>query len=412
MFKSPIAIGLSPNTQSDDFWEALKTIFQPWLWQSGKALGKVENWFEEYLAVDEVFLFNSGRSALLAVLNSFEIGLGDEVLIQAFTCVAVPDPIIWSGAKPVYVDIDETLNIDPRLIEKHITDKTKAIIVQHTFGIPAKIELIKKIAQKYNLILIEDCAHSLGSEISGKKVGTFGDAAIFSFGRDKVISSVFGGMAIINSQPKAGRPLAEKLREFHKRIKYPSYFWIFQQLLHPIFFSLILPLYNIYLGKFILVILQKLSLLSKPIYKEETSGGKPEIFPKRYPNALALFLLTQLQKLEIYNKRRVQIAHYYYKELSDKTNIKMPFKINGSNYLRFNIMTNKAKEIFSNAKRNKIILGNWYRNVIDPMGVNFGKIGYKIGSCPMAEKVATLSVNLPTYPKLSQMDLDKIISLI
>lgn len=408
---SPIAISLSPNTQTDDIWQAMKILVQIWKWKQGKELSLAEDWFKEYFNVTEVSLFNSGRSALYAVLASFGIGDGDEVIIQAFTCVAVPDPIIWTGARPVYVDIDETLNMDPKLLDKCITDKTRVIIVQHTFGVPAKIELIKKIAQKHNLILIEDCAHALGAEIKGKKVGTFGDAAIFSFGRDKVISSVFGGMAIISSQPKAGRPLAERLKELQKSLPYPSYFWIFQQILHPIAFSLILPLYKIYIGKLILFILQKLHLLSKPIYKEEISGGKPDIFPKLYPNALAFILLKQLEKLDEYNQKRRKIAQFYSQKLSKIQNITLPPKITDAIYLRFNIQTAKAEKILSKAKRQGILLGNWYRNIIDPRDVDYGKIGYNLDSCPKAEAAAKLSLNLPTHPKLIDTDLEKIVNL-
>lgn len=412
MLKSPIAIGLSPNTQNDDVWQAAKTLVKPWQWKEGTALAEVKSWFKKYFDFKDVFLFNSGRSALYTILQSFGIGETDEVLIQAFTCVAVPDPVIWAGAVPIYVDVDETLNIDPTLLENYITKKTRAIIVQHTFGIPAKMEMIKKIAQKYNLVLIEDCAHALGAKINEKPVGTFGDAAILSFGRDKVISSVFGGMAVINSRfnPPAGGPNS-KLREFQKKLPYPSYFWIFQQLLHPILFSLILPLYNIYIGKIILFILQKLSLLSKPIYMEEVSGGKPSVFPNRFPNALACLLLMQLSKLEKYNRRRKQIADYYYKALTGKTDIKLPPKVDGAIYLRFNILSQKSEDLLASAKENKIILGNWYRNIIDPAQVELTKVYYKQGSCSEAEKAASLSVNLPTYPRLEQSDLKNLVKL-
>ncbi len=408
MFMSPIAIGLSPNTQSDDVWQALKAILQPWLWKKGDDINKVEEWLKNYFDIGKVFLFNSGRSALYAVLKSFDIGPDDEVLIQAFTCVAVPDPIIWTGAKPVYVDIDDSLNLDPNLLEKAITVKTKAIIVQHTFGIGGKIDLIKKIAQKHNLILIEDCAHALGATFDGRLAGTVGDAAIFSFGRDKVISSVFGGMATISSKFKVQ---SSKLRTLQKQVDFPSYFWIMQQLFHPIAFSIILPLYDNYIGKLILFILQKLSLLSKPIYKEESIGGKPNVFPAKYPNALAILLLRQLNKLDYYNKVRRKITRYYFDNLKGTKNIRLPVCNDGAIYLRFNILTAKANEIFTKARIYKIVLGNWYRNVIDPSDVDCAKIGYRAGSCPKAEEAAKLSVNLPTYPRLTKNELDAVIKL-
>src|SRR3989338_1760951 len=163
----PIAISLSPNTEIDDLFLAFKSLLNLVVWKKGKYSFLLETWFRKYFYTEKVFLFNSGRSALFSVLKGMNLGKGDEVIVQGFTCTAVPDPILWCGAKPIFVDIDASLNIDNEKLEKSITKKTKAIIVQHTFGIPADIKKIKEITQKYNIILIEDCAHSLGAKIQG-----------------------------------------------------------------------------------------------------------------------------------------------------------------------------------------------------------------------------------------------------
>ncbi|PIP32538.1 hypothetical protein COX23_04100, partial [Candidatus Gottesmanbacteria bacterium CG23_combo_of_CG06-09_8_20_14_all_37_19] len=315
MFSYPIAISLSPNTEKSDVLKSVKTLFIPNQWKIGNAVFKLEEWFRKYLEVDNAVSFNSGRSALYAILKSFDIGKGDEVLVQAFSCVAVPNAVTWTGAKPKYIDVDDSLNIDNKLLEKQISIKTKAIIIQHTFGIPANIDMIKKITQKYKILLIEDCAHSLGANIRGKKIGSYGDAAFFSFGRDKVVSSVFGGLAIINIK---NAKVKYNLRNIRNKCLYPSYYWILQQLLHPIFFYLVLPLYNIYIGKLILFLLQKIKLLSKPIYKEELSGIKPDIFPSKMPNALASLLLNQLDKIDRYNQMRINHANYYFRHIKKK----------------------------------------------------------------------------------------------
>ena len=154
-----ISCSLSPDTEPDDIRTAIRILLQPWKWRYGKNLRKVSDWFKTYIPGSEVFTFNSGRTALFAILKAFSIGPDDEVLLQAFTCVAVPNSIIWVGEKPIYIDIDESLNIDPTDIERKITVHTKAIIVQHTFGIPAQMDAIIRIARKHHLILIEDCAH-------------------------------------------------------------------------------------------------------------------------------------------------------------------------------------------------------------------------------------------------------------
>ena len=167
------------------------------------------NEFKKYFRTKYAFAFNSGRSSLTAILQSLDLEEVNEVLLQAFTCNAAANPILWSGLKPVYVDCDEdSFNIDIEDLKRKITPKSKVILVQHTFGLPAEMDKILALAQQNNLILIEDCAHSLGAEYKDKKIGAFGKAAFFSFSRDKIISSVYGGMVVTNDDN-----LAEKINK-------------------------------------------------------------------------------------------------------------------------------------------------------------------------------------------------------
>jgi len=409
MFDKPIAISLAPNQDKDDLIQTIKIILKPQFWIKGDSVKKIEDWFKEYFHVNTAVSFNSGRSALYAILKSLNIGYGDEVIVQAFSCVAVANSVIWSGAKPVYVDSDQNLNISTNLLEQHITPNTKAIIVQHTFGIPADIILIKKIAHKYNLILIEDCAHSLGATFQDRKIGTFGDFTFFSFGRDKVISSVFGGLAIVNN---SNNNYGKKLEEFRRGLPFPSHKWVLQQLIHPLAFSIILPLYNLGIGKLLLIILQKLLLLSFPVMDIEKRALRPSFIPQNYPNALAGILLCQISKLDKFNNHRREMANYYRNNLSSVKNVKLPDDRDGAIYLRYNILTPYADKILSAAKSRGIILGNWYRNIIDPAGVNFASIHFRSNLFPVAQKSAQQSLNLPTYPRTTYTDADRIINLI
>lgn len=378
-----ISSSLSPNTEREDVLKALRVFFNPASWQQGSAVDEVEKWFNGVS-------FDSGRSALFALLQAFDIGVGDDVLMQAFTCVAVPNSIRLAGAVPVYVDIDDTFNIDPKDLEKKITKQSKAIIVQHTFGVPAEMDAILLIAKKHKLIVIEDCAHSLGAKYKGRKIGTLGDAAFFSFGRDKVVSSVWGGVAIINSKCKMQNA---KLRSYQQNLPMPSRAWIAQQLFHPIAFSVILPTYNRVIGKIILEAMKRMKLLSVP--------NPPSFYPRRYPNALAQLLLKQLTKLERYNETRRDIASYYQKELQKKT------MDNEAIYLRYPVLINDPVRVMRQAKRQGILLGNWYHHVIDPKGVDLKAAGYVRGSCPHAETAAEHIVNLPTL--ITKKDVRKVI---
>ncbi len=408
----PISISLSPNTEKDDIWLALKLIFKPWLWREGKAIEELENEFKKYLGVKYAFSFNSGRSSLFVILKSLELKEGDEVLLQAFTCNAAANPVLWANLEPIYIDCNPNdFNIDIDDLKRKITPKSKVLMIQHSFGMPADMDKILEICQEKGLILIEDCAHSLGAEYRGQKVGTFGKVAFFSFSRDKIISSIYGGMVAANDDV-----LAEKIKKFQKEIGYPSRCWIFQQLLHPVLINwLILPVYNLLdLGKIFLVLSQWLHILSKAVHWKEKRGERPDYFPKTLPNALALLALNQFKKLERFNENRQRIADFYYRELQN-TSFELPkqFPERKNVFLRFTIKHPKAHQIIYEAwHKHNILLGDWYTTPIAPFDTKLDKMKYKLGSCPNAEKLCQKILNLPTHINISEADLRRIMSLL
>ncbi len=411
-FSKPIFISLSPNIEKDDLLLVLKIIFQPWIWKKVKEIEKLEKEFRNFLGVKYTISFNSGRSALLAILNSLGIEKESEVLLQAFTCNAAVNPIIWSNLKPVFVDIDErTLNIDPEDLKRKITPKSRVVMVQHTFGLPAKIDEILEICQKYNLILIEDCAHSLGAKYQGKLCGTFGRASFFSFGRDKIISSVYGGMVATNDSI-----LGEKIREFQKKCPLPSYLWIKQQLLHPILTEIIIkPLYSVFgVGKWLLIFFQKINILSKAIGKEEKRGKLPSNFPQKMPNALAILALNQLKKLERFNEHRKKIAKIYDQKLRD-LNFQLPLEQEERIYMRYSLILKnlETEKILKEFAKRKIFLDDgWRKTAIVPPDTDQESMQYIFGSCPKAEKIAKNILNLPTHINISKKEALKIISFL
>lgn len=405
----PISAFLSSNTESDDIRLALKILFSPWCWQKGKEIKKLEERFGDYFKMAYAFAFNSGRSALIAILAALQIQNDSEVLLQAFTCNAAINPILYYRAKPVFVDIDETLNLDPEDLKRKITKKSKVVIIQHTFGWPAKIAKIKNICKKYNLFLIEDCAHSLGAKYEKKLVGTFGDTAFFSFGRDKIISSVFGGMAITNN-----KKIAKKLKDFQELLSFPSHLWVLQQILHPLSFAIFLPIYSfLNIGKSILYLQKKLKILSSSVYEEEKKGKIPVFFPKRLPNALAIIALNQFQKIERFNKHRRKIAKFYREKLK---NFNLPFideKGIEPVFMRFPILAPNSEAILERTKEENILLNNgWRGSPIIPKNTSLIKMQYKMGSCPRAEKIARKILNLPTSINIKKREAQKIIDVI
>lgn len=161
---------------------------------------KFEGELQEYLGAENVIACSSGAAALKMSCVALNIGYGDEVIMTAFTYIASAGAVLSCGAIPVFVDIDETMNIDYNEIEKAITKRTKAIMVVHIQGMPCEMDEIIRIAKKHNLYIIEDCAQAFGSTYKGKKVGTFGDAAAFSLQANKVITCGEGGIFVCKNE--------------------------------------------------------------------------------------------------------------------------------------------------------------------------------------------------------------------
>jgi dTDP-4-amino-4,6-dideoxygalactose transaminase len=344
----------------------------------------------------------------MAILAAMELENGSEVLLQAFTCNAAVNPIRWAGLEPVFVDCDENYNLSAADLKKKITGKSKAVMVQHTFGLPAEIDAIQKVCAEHNLILIEDCAHSLGAEYHGRRIGTFGKAAFFSFGRDKIISCVYGGMAVTDDQN-----LAKKIAAFQEKAGNPSDWWTFQQLLHPVLMDkIILPSYSI-LGKHLLVLFQWFHVLSKAIHWKEKRGLAPDYFPKRLPDKLAVLALNQFKKLEKFNEHRRKIAELYYNKLKGGDCV-LPARPSGRKavYLRFAIRRDCAAKMIKKAWSKNLLLGDWYRTPVDPFDTLPETMGYKKGSCPNAEAFAGKMINLPTHINIGESEARKILTFI
>ncbi len=405
MFERAVLIGVSPNIGWDDWRLTLKLLLHPSEWYIGIWVGKVEDWFHDYFRIKHAVSFDSARSALYILLTSLELDKGSEILLQAFTCTAVPNAILASGYMPVYTDIDATLNLDASDAQAKLSKKTRALIIQHTFGVPANMEKVYSFCKNNNLILIEDCAHSLSATFKGKLVGTFGKAAIFSFGRDKLISSVCGGMLITDDSI-----LYQKIKKRQSELPYPSRILIIRRLLHPL---ITLPAMYIYtyfnLGKFLIAICRASGLITHPVSDDESRGVMSLREIKKFPDALAQMAFHQLEKLQAMNVRRKHITDSYFKAIKG---VKLPSKTTGAVYLRFNLLSSRADELRFKAKQRGILLGAWYSHIIDPKSVAYKSVRYEVGSCPHAEKAAKESVNLPTYSLLTDRQITEVIKLI
>jgi perosamine synthetase len=200
----PIA---KPDIGDDEIKAVMDTMKSGWVTQ-GEKVEEFEKCFAEYCGVKYGVAVNTGTAALHVALASLDIKDGDEVITTPLSCVATTNPILYLNAKPVFADVDQaTLNVDPKLVGRKITRKTKAILPVHLFGHPVDLDPLVEIAEKHELPIIEDCAQAHGAKYKNKKVGAFGRISCFSFYADKGITTVEGGMALTNDSD-----LAEKMR--------------------------------------------------------------------------------------------------------------------------------------------------------------------------------------------------------
>ncbi len=411
----PISNSFVPNFEKDDFFLALKSIFSFWLYKSSKTTQKLETFFKEKFNFKYAYAFNSGRSAFLAILKAIDIKENNQIFVQAFTCNALLNPILKLKAKPIFVDIDSTLNLDPFDLEKkyHQAKSPKAIVIQHTFGFPAQIEKIKDFAKKHNLILVEDCAHSLGTKYNNQLAGTFGDISFFSFGRDKIVSSIFGGLVATNNEY-----YAQKIAAYQKSLKYPSVFWTFRALLTFIAFYLLLPIYNfLNIGKMLLFLLRKLKITLPAVYSQENKGILANPFPKKMPSALAILAINQSKKLGKLNNHRQELVNFYTENLKNLGQIKPIFsqwpEKTKPVFMRFPILVKNREGLLKRLKKESIYLEDgWADSVIVPKKSILKNFGYQIGSCPNAEKISKNIVNLPTNIHVPEKAAKKITFLI
>lgn len=192
----------------------LEALESGWISSSGKFVTQFEEKFARFLGVKHGIAVTNGTSALHIALLSLGVGKGDEVIVPAFTMAATWLAVIYTGARPVFIDCElETYNIDPSLIERKISPKTKAIMPVHIYGHPVDMDPIVRLAKKYNLAVVEDAAEAHGAEYKDKKCGSIGKINCFSFYGNKIITTGEGGMVVTNDDDLANK--ARKFRDLY-----------------------------------------------------------------------------------------------------------------------------------------------------------------------------------------------------
>lgn len=276
---------------------------------SGEEIEKFEKEFAEYIGISNAICAGSGRFALFLILKALGLKEKDEVIVPAFTFKAVPQSIINAGLKPVFIDVEEdSLSLNPHLIEKKITSRTKAIIATHIFGNPCELSRILPLAKKYNLYVIEDCAQACGTKYLGRKVGSFGDASFFSFSITKIPTTLWGGIIVTGNNS-----LAEKIRRILSRYNFPSPLSIQKEFIKSLFLSFLLDrkFYSFFFPFF--YILEMTGFDPLKIYRRRKKEFT-DVYTK-FTNIQALIGRRQLEQLEKINNRRRENVKIFKKHL-------------------------------------------------------------------------------------------------
>ena len=330
----------------------------------GERVAEFEKRFSEFTGVDHAIAVSNGTAALDVALKAAGIGEGDEVITTPFTFIATSNAILFQGAKPVFVDIDEdTYNINPESILEKITPKTKAVLGVHLFGHPFDVKSVHEICEDHDILLIEDSAQAHGAEYRGKKAGSFG-IGCFSFYATKNMTTSEGGMITCNDDRIAKR--CRLLRSHGEERKYE----------------------HVILG-----------------------------FNMRMTDIQAAIGLVQLERLEWMNEQRRKNAEFYRKRITI-SGLRKPVEKEYAKHVYhqyvllveddFPISRNELSEYLSKKGIGNAIhypkpvyLQSFYR-----------KLGFVEGLCPSAEYVAERIISIPVHPLLSKSELEYIASTI
>ncbi len=358
------------------------------------------------LAVDSghIHLFWKGRVALYAILKSIGVGAGDEVIIPAYTCVVVPNAIIYTGARPVYVDIDpNTMNITAEGVAKEITPLTKAIICQNTFGLSSEIDEIHAIARSKGIFTIEDCTHGFGGTYKGRPNGTNCDASFFSTQWNKPFSTGVGGFAYVKDQ------------EINRRLS-----MLCRHLVNPARIEL-LTLRGLYIAEKILLrgplywplVSAYRALSRKNIVVGSSSSDElettemPADYFKAFSDLQSVRGLSELAGLASKIKERKEVARYYTDYLSDHGKIAVGENLFGDHsFLKYPIFVRDRENFFKKAQEHKVRVSDWFVSPLHPIKTSLERWHFKKGAYPVAEQTAAMSVTLETDSNTAQKTID------
>jgi perosamine synthetase len=357
------------------------------------------------LSQNNAAVFWKGRVALYAILKTLGIGPGDEVILPGFTCVVVPNAVHYVGASPVYADIEpDTYNLSVATVERLITERTKAILAQNTFGLSADLDPILSVAKERGLYVVEDCAHGLGGSYKGCPNGTVADAAFFSSQWSKPVSIGLGGIAYSRHEEIAAR-LARIAAEMSGP-GLPAELMLYAQWrVRPLADNprLHYPLVGAYRFLTRKAGLSVGSNSGIELIRPEMPAG----YARRMGPLQKRMLQGELSRVGAKARRRQETAAFYDTYLKAR-GISTPCRPTYAEHgmLRYTIRVPNRDQLLGKAHRLQIPVGDWFISPLYPVEGDLSAWGYRRGQCPVAEQACREVINLPTDIPLSSRQLD------
>ncbi len=347
-----------------------------------------------------------GRVALYAILKGLDVKRDDHVATQAFTCVAVPEAIIATGARPIYVDIEpDGFNMDATDLARKITPHTRAVVIQHTFGIPARLSELHEVARHYRIPIIEDCCHTHDTLYNGQRIGHLGVASFYSFEWGKPVVVGLGGSAIVRDEELLSRMESQYTKFvapgivrqckiniqalFYNLLYRPACYWRLRNLFH------VLSRIGAAEGNYRPVVAD--SDIAMDFGMRMADCHKRAMVKRIHENPRRT--RNSIQLVEQY-RTRIKSARLVHPRVASDC---LPV------YARYPLRAARKAAVLNKARKCNIELADWYSSPVHPLTYQaLGSVGYQSDSCPNAEVRAGEVISLPTHMRVSQRYVDKV----
>lgn len=357
-----------------------------------------------FFGAGTAFAFWKGRVALYALLKALGIGPGDEVIVPGYTCVMVPGPVVYAGATPIYVDIEPEFYTTPaNAVAAAITPRTKAILVQHTYGFAAPVAEIRRLADERGLTVIEDCCHTFGGRVDGRLLGTLGHAAFFSGQWNKPFTTGLGGLALVQDADLAARVRAEQatypLPSRKAAFMLAAQLLVYECVIYPSTTALATRLFRW---------MTKRGLVVGSATKAEFEPTMPAGYALAATPVQCRLGHLEVGRIDANMARRSHATQRYLAELprlgyhvpTMPTNWDTPL-------LRFPVRVANKAEALAQAARHGVEIGSWFECPLHPIETDQPAFCYLDGTCPVSEHATREVINLPTHRRVGDRAIDR-----